>query len=258
MQTFTAPVDGNYKLEVWGASGWTWSFHGLGGYSTGYYPMESSQIIYVCCGGQGREPSGGYNGGGRGGSSTVYPTLSGCGGGGATHIASTNHGILNNYETYKSDIIIVAGGGGGTTINGRSGSGGGISGAAGYINGNELKNLGGDQTSGYAFGQGQSGGSRTVGHSAGDHPTGGAGGGWYGGFANTYVGENTDIGAGGGSGYIGHSLLTNKHMAGYEVETSNDVDTKTISVSVSSSDPIADYAKDGDGYAIITWQQLPQ
>lgn len=59
-------------------------------------------------------------------------------------------------------------------------------------------------------------------------------------------------GGGGGSGYIGNSLLTDKHMAGYEVTTSDDESTKTISVENHSATPTADYAKEGNGYARIS------
>lgn len=64
--------------------------------------------------------------------------------------------------------------------------------------------------------------------------------------------------AGGGSGYIGNPLLTSyktytKHMAGYNVATSDDDSTKTISTTNVSSTPTADYAKSGNGYARITF-----
>ncbi len=71
------------------------------------------------------------------------------------------------------------------------------------------------------------------------------GSGFYGGKAGEY-------GAGGGSGYIGNSILKNKHMAGYNVSTSTEEGTKTISVTNSSNSPISDYAKEGNGYAKIT------
>lgn len=41
-------------------------------------------------------------------------------------------------------------------------------------------------------------------------------------------------------------------MAGYNVETSEDESTKTISVADASEEPKADYAKKGNGYAKIT------
>ena len=35
------------------------------------------------------------------------------GGGGATHMAKTNRGVLSSYYNYKSEVYLVAGGGGG-------------------------------------------------------------------------------------------------------------------------------------------------
>ena len=57
---------------------------------------------------------------------------------------------------------------------------------------------------------------------------------------------------GGGSGYIGNRLLFNKHMTGYNVETSDDESTKTITTTNVSEEPMSDYAKKGNGYAKIT------
>lgn len=136
VQTFTAPKDGIYKLEVWGASGGYASNYdltvkggtpGYGGYSSGYVKLKAGQTIYICVGGKGEDNrgvfedqgwswdvilcAGGYNGGGNAGAygSPGY----GGGGGGATHIATTNRGELYNYEWNKSEVLIVAGGGGG-------------------------------------------------------------------------------------------------------------------------------------------------
>lgn len=78
----------------------------------------------------------------------------------------------------------------------------------------------------------------------------GGGGGYYGGAGATWAG------ASGGSGYIGNSILTDKHMAGYNVETSSDISTKTISVTQVSETPQADTAKKGNGFAKITLVEL--
>lgn len=82
---------------------------------------------------------------------------------------------------------------------------------------------------------------------------GGSGGGFYGGYAlstsNWYGGAPA---GGGGSGYIGNSLLINKHMAGFNVITSDEEETKTFNTSKTSNDPITDSAKIGNGYAKIT------
>lgn len=66
-------------------------------------------------------------------------------------------------------------------------------------------------------------------------------------------GVSTHISGGGGSGYIGNVLLSNKHMYGFEVPTSEDDDTKTSSGTCISAKPTADCAKCGNGYAKITF-----
>lgn len=59
--------------------------------------------------------------------------------GGATHIATTNRGLLSNYLEYQSEILIVAGAGGGSSESSdKGGNGGGESGTSGsgaYVGG---------------------------------------------------------------------------------------------------------------------------
>ena len=219
--------------------------------------------------------SGGYNGGG----GTYWRNSQGTGGG-ATHIAkTTNRGVLSNYNSYRSEVLIVAGGGGGSddssrgdnpsdsetgstcgaicivSNNGSGGNGGGYSGQSGmrdgsFDNSNTPANgsrLGGTQSTGYAFGQGEKGGQTT--------DSGAGGGGWFGGYAGTLGND----GGGGGSGYINSSSLisvtgTTKHMACYTCATSSSSSTYTISSSTKPSlTATADVAKIGNGYAKITW-----
>lgn len=152
-QTFTAPIDGLYKLEVWGAQGSGTSGYsgGYGGYSRGYKILEKDSQIYICCG-----STNSYNGGGsaNGGGHTAS-------GGGATHIATTNRGVLSNYNSYRSEVLIVAGGGGGAYHNDEEergtngGSGGGVNG--GSVTWYDGRNSSGaSQSSGNAFGVGGS------------------------------------------------------------------------------------------------------
>ena len=209
VQSFTAPDAGTYRLEVWGAEGGSaGASSGNGGYSKGEVELAKGQIIYICVGGNGS--SGGYNGGGQSARSNAR-------GGGATHIAKTNRGVLSSYYSYKSEVYLVAGGGGaggcgpdangGVSGNGlKGGHGGGSSGTAGY----------GIHYSGYNYGGGE-GGTQTGGGKGGhtDFPGsfgrgGGDSGRWYvGGGAGWYGGgvggapEDDYGGAGGGSGYIG-------------------------------------------------------
>lgn len=222
VQTFTAPHDGNYRLEVWGAQGGgdiyggdlRYVRGGYGGYSAGEITLKAGDKLYICVGGSGANTfydrytgeGGGYNGGGGG-----YPQPEGddnnkrnggCGGG-ATHIAlNSNRGELQYYSGNRSEILIVAGAGGGgmTSYDAAIGGyGGGASGEASrYTNTDEecfVRNTAGTQTGGYAFGKA--------------HPDGMGGGGWYGG--NIPTGNNCS--GAGGSGYIS-PLLSNATTQG--------------------------------------------
>src|SRR5690606_17930712 len=108
VQTFTAPVTGEYTLEVWGAEGGSYVNNGgKGGYATGTVQLTAGQTIYVVVGGAGGKGSpsytnpgsGGYNGGGTGGK--AGSGASGSGGGGATHIATCD-GLLSSLASSKS------------------------------------------------------------------------------------------------------------------------------------------------------------
>lgn len=225
VQSFTVPVDGIYKLEVWGAQGGNvysgpysgeikaTASGGAGGYSVGYTVLEKDEIIYICVGSYPEgwnNCSGGYNGGGSGSEADgAYWNASG--GGGATHIAKTNRGVLSSYDSYRSEVLLVAGGGGGAQIRSNDddtftrhygGSGGGLNGGAGSDG-----NAGGSQTGGYAFGKGASGWGAYM---------SGSGGGWFGG---TNPGQWNS--GSGGSGYIdGTPALTYKGVT-YSPSTSN-------------------------------------
>ena len=218
IQSFSVPIAGTYKLEVYGAQGGTPTTGydigngGKGGYSYGNVSLTANQTIYVVVGGAGgiQGSNGGYNGGGKAGAYGM-----GASGGGATHIGKTNGTLAN---TAISNLFIVAGGGGGGgslfgdyasgTMYG--GSGGGTTGGNAYIE-YYGGGLGGTQTSG---GLCQNGtypsdsddwswyypGSYGKG---GDGPGYGAGGGggYYGGGSGNS--PNGAAGGGGGSGYIG-------------------------------------------------------
>lgn len=56
---------------------------------------------------------------------------------------------------------------------------------------------------------------------------------------------------GAGSGYIGNSLVSSKKMVGYNVPTSDAINTKTESVQVYSAAPLSNMPKMGDGFARI-------
>ena len=263
-QTFISPITRRLRLETWGAGGGGIRA-GYGGYSTGYVSLNEGNTLYINIGTQGVLYSGryggagGYNGGGAGGETRSSVYTGGSGGGGATHIAIKS-GLLSSLEDYKDSILIVSGGGGGASSWHSSGTNlGGYGG--GFKGGNPLSKfssertieLGSTQTEGYAFGQGMDAPTKTNYGTEGAEGNGGGGGGWFGGLASSASGYHSNIYGGGGSGYIGNELLSYKYMACYNGETSDDEQTKTISVSKASSNPVSDCAKSGDGAARISY-----
>lgn len=144
---------------------WAGGEGGKGGYSVGNCLLEANQIIYIVIGGcPGYSQQGGYNGGGCAGTFSIGE---GTGGGGATHMAISNHGILPNYKDNKEDILIVAGGGGGgmaasgERYNG--GNGGGMTSQTGTAISGYAPSPVATQETGFSFGQGESIKSDTAG-----------------------------------------------------------------------------------------------
>lgn len=193
-----------WKLEAWGAQGG--GPGGKGGYSVGYTTIP--QTVYFVTGGMGGTSltsgsknggggAGGYNGGGYGG---VFSGAPGPGGGGATHIATTNRGLLTGYNGRISELLLVAGGGGGRTS---TGYGGGTIGGSTVGGG-----LGATQNAAGGTASPSWGGSSSVagfGYGANAWFNNGAGGGGlYGGGASI---GTSGSGGGGGSGYANTSKL---------------------------------------------------
>ncbi len=184
VQTFTAPANGTYTLEVWGAQGGNGS-GGEGGYSKGDITLSKGEVLYLYVGG-----SNGWNGGGTSGYAESV-------GGGGTDIRRGGQTL--------NDRIIVAGGGGGNGPK-KGGAGGGLTGNNGEAWCGH-PGYGGSQTAGGysrdagygSFGQG--------GYGEGHISAGGGGGGWYGGGGGSTdypnYNDHDDSGGGGGSGYIG-------------------------------------------------------
>ena len=241
------PVSGLYKLETWGAQGG--SYNGTGGYgaySKGEISLNVNQDLYISVGGAGSNIAGGFNGGGSR-SNNGYGWTCGSGGG-ATHIAF-NPGLLSTLSNNINSIIIVSGGGGGSgggnnqRYNG--GHGGGITGT----NGSVSRSIGGTQTGpGRNYNNSV---SASFGQGASPSNEGAGGGGFYGGGAGADA--SIAYNGGGGSGYIGNPLLINKQMVCYSCATSNDINTKTISNTCTSSSPTVNCSKQGHGYARITF-----
>lgn len=259
---FTAPCAGNYKLEVWGASGGSISGYrgGYGGYSVGTLNMAAGDTIYAVAGGvgpgatgQSQNLTGGYNGGGN--VSAISANHINGAGGGASHIATAS-GLLSSLADNQDAVLLVAGGGGGGRNQsnhvsqarwGYGGSGGGFKSSGAYSNNNTTTMTKqtaciSTQTTGGPFGQANS----SSGNSAG-------GGGWRSGLGGDGNGC-AFLGSGsGGTGYINTSRLTNAHMTCYDCEESNETATKTISTECTNSTPTVDCAKEGHGHVLITF-----
>ena len=208
--TVPAGCGGTYLLQVYGAEGGKVhiSNGGAGGYAYGNISLSAGTTIYIYVGAKGPTcgvSTAAYNGG-TGGSGSCDFSRTGDeivgGGGGATHMATTNRGELKNYNSYKGEVIIVAGGGGGGygykgwnsdggyERNTAGGSGGGTSGGTTSYSG-----------AGFGIGGTQQGAGGSGGFGYGS--SNGGGGGYYGG------GQAGNAGAagGGGSGYLNTSRL---------------------------------------------------
>lgn len=265
VQTFTAPVDGEYTLEVGGAQGGGESDleGGKGGKSTGKVTLKKGETIYLYVGQSGSNnygtASGTYNGGGAAGG--VFGTA----GGGATHIAKTQRGELKNYANHKEDVLIVAGGGGGASADynknkstggyggGTTGSQGGQfpSGAAYYM---DVQAGGGSQTSGGCAGkthaivnitEGSSGNHHYDWTMSGNKGLFGQGGSGkkYNGYNTSYSGYTDNYGAGGGGGWYGGGSTVENGGAGGGSGYTGGVTDGSMQTGVN----------EGNGYAKITY-----
>ena len=185
-QVFTAPADGKYKIELWGAKGGGRN-GGAGGYTSGIIELnqDTKLLVYV---GQYSSLTSGMCLGTNNNNTFNGSELGSCSvGGGATDIRLIGTNDWQVFSSLKSRIM-VAGGGGGSLYQGNGGAGGGLTGCAGIGADSSLKYIigsGGTQTS-TSFGSGER--STTIG-----------GGGYYGGEGG-YAAN-----AGGGSSFIsGH------------------------------------------------------
>lgn len=280
VQSFTAPISGKYKIEAWGAQGFTTRIYrgGYGAYSTGTINLDKNSNLYIFVGQSGgvydgnnpveeeleyySYPNGGYAYGPK------YDFVSVGSGGGSTHIAKENK-LIENLNNNLNSLLIVAGGGGASSAHigsngnyswsGYGGDGGGIiGGTARKGEDTYYTATGGTQTSG---GSGEwTARENVLDGSFGistknleyiitntDNIIDYTGGGFYGG------GGSWGSAGGGGSSYIGNPLLTNKVMYCYNCTESKEEVTKTISTTNVSATPISNYAKIGNGYAKITY-----
>ena len=221
--------------------------YGRGGYSYGSYSMNKNNTIYISVGGKGGQGSltsnnpGGWNGGGAG-EWDHNDDESMAGGGGCTSIQTSlkSDGQLKNYSSVKNtDVLIVAGGGGGTNHRATNQYGGGEVGAMSirYISDVPTNKSQATQTSGYAFGQGQSANYDYNNYRNCEVP--GGGGGWYGGYTVIPTETQSYASAGGGSGHIGTMLTNGQTIAGNET-----IPSPTGGIEEGHS---------GNGNAKITW-----
>ena len=291
MQTFTAPVSGNYKLEVWGGAGGNsydsgngytnTVYGGKGGYCSGEVTFSSNLNVYVYIGQSGegtREKT--FNGGGKGGSA-----YNGRSGGGATDVRLVKgNGTWSDFNSLKSRIIVAAGGGGAQHFlegcNG--GNAGGLGGQGGFESHSSSYNsyilaTGATQTSGGTRGKGGnylSEGTNGVFGIGGDYDSydhgSGGGGGYYGGGGGGHNDGIVGSGAGGSSfisGYIGCDAITESSTENNIIHTgqsnhySGKVFTNSVMIAGNAAMPKpgggTETGHEGNGYCIITWQQLP-
>ena len=242
-QTFTAPKEGYYKLETWGAQGGDRGSNngGKGGYSTGIIHLDENEKIYIYVGGNGTTNNG-YNGGGLLPDLNIY-------GGGATDIRVKGNTLYNR--------VIVAGGGGsvGSTSN-AGGYGGGLTGGD-AIGSYGTQGTGGTQIAGGTgnisgiFGQGGNGLHANGGYG------GAGGGGFYGGGGSSVDGSGDDDRSGaGGSGFVWTASATVPE--GYLL-TSDTYLTNGVTISGNNDfvNPFTDEEETGhtgNGYVKITYQ----
>ena len=225
--------DGNYKFELWGASGGQYestAYGGKGGYVAGTMPFSKNENIYVYIGGSGASSSvsntgtltrkaGGWNGGGVSANQAACCSNRYWGSGGGASDIRTVYGAWDDGASLRSRIMVASGGGGsyyggsGSAENAIGGHGGGLTGYNGRDNYSTAHSLTANSYPGGSGGSQVSGGIATryegstyspagfgYGGSLGNANAGG-GSGWYGGGGSEHVSS-----AGGGSSYIsGHT-----------------------------------------------------
>ncbi|MDR1028209.1 MAG: hypothetical protein LBL63_02190 [Clostridiales Family XIII bacterium] len=184
--TYTAPHDGFYRFELWGASSNPAS--GLGAYTKGEIALKKGDTFQLYVGGNAAAFSGGAASG-----------RSGVRSGGATDLRLIG-GAWNDANGLRSRIMVAAGGGSYGAVGNVGGAGGAATGANGvgsYGGGG----IGGTQTAAGsqrgAFGVGGNGTAANGGY-------GGAGGAGYfgGGGADTDGSGDDDRSGGGGSSFV--------------------------------------------------------
>lgn len=184
-QTYSVPIKGNYKIELWGAQGGSGTgTGGKGAYTSGTLVLNAGENLYVYVGNQPTYSTGSCVSSNANNSFNGSLIGSCTGGGGATDIRLSS-GAWNDTTGLRSRIMVAAGGGG-AYYAGEGGYGGALTGGAGIgLASNGTVGVGATQTTAGNGSFGISGHSTTIG-----------GGGYYGGSGG-YAAN-----AGGGSSFI--------------------------------------------------------
>ena len=212
-QKFTAPVTGEYNVELWGASGY--GDKGKGAYTSGTIALDQGDNLYIYVGGSDSASKRGYNGGGTGRNADALGDKYGGGATDVRYFESTPDSTTleaTNFEGLKARIMVAAGGGGSATDSRFTyGNAGGLTGytfvdssypaytsnGGGQIVGGGVSNY--SCTTSVAtpgtFGKGGNAGGANPGGSCG------GGGGYYGGAGGPRLCSGT-WGGGGGSSFI--------------------------------------------------------
>ncbi len=246
VQTFTAPIDAYYQIELWGAQGGNASdtyIGGKGAYTKGTIFLKKDTNLYIYVGATGNRnlkfisdtvtdsavnytwPRKYYQGDimfNSGTYSSAQETGYGMSGGGATDIRLVN-GNWDNFDSLKSRIMVASGGSGACTYFRSSNGvpGGALSGIDGSVLGVDGRVIdgsiptGGTQTSGGVKGTGKFTATSTNGTfgkgGQGVFGTSSGGAGYYGGGAASHGGSTVGIGGSGSSfisGYEGCDAIS--------------------------------------------------
>ena len=235
-QGYIVPINGLYKIEVWGAQGGTvgeYSEGGKGGYTVGQINLSKNETLDVYVGGKGNYSKtssvpGGFNGGGASGYGS---DTSGGSGGGASDVRRNGADLANR--------IIVAGGGGGAGSKndpsdlGNGGAGGGLNGLEGtysteVYNGSPGTSEHGGLAAVYGInvtfepGVGLLGIGGAGGSYSDTYGGGGGGAGYYGGGGGVRYGTGA-----GGSGYCGSMLNCNTYDGTQNFLSTNGINIET-------------------------------
>lgn len=167
-QKFIASATGNFKIELWGASGGDIATYigGKGAYTSGIIELNKNDEFYIYIGESGKGPNieynwnPTYNGGGGIGfrcsfstpPATLTTSVNGASGGGTTDIRIID-GVWDDFNSLKSRIMVAAGGGGACRRGENNGDGNG--GAGGTLIGIQGENVNNSAlTYGYGIGYG--------------------------------------------------------------------------------------------------------